>query len=274
MTMNYENKGKIAIRNSSYFEHNFGRYSLKGRILYNSRHEEPWVLSVHGARSDYAKSDTVTAGLRARGYSILGFNMSGHNPTSNISLEQTTLGNNVKETNMFYSYLDPQRKKKIIAYSLGATPALKILGTYLNQVDRVVLFGPALYPVQAYDKPFGEEFRKTISEPFSYRKNDVISNLAAFQGKLLLIKGEYDGLDPVTYSKQQGTSVGRVVIDNKTYYSPIPKEVIEMIYNAVSSEKREMIVVPGSDHGVVPWITNHPIEGALILDKVAEFLTS
>ncbi len=272
--MNRENKKISRLENSSYFEHNFGEYSLEGRILYNSRNKEPWVLSIHGARSDYTKSDTVTVGLRDRGYSILGFNMSGHNPASKISLEQTTLGNNVKETEVFYSHLDPQRKKKIIAYSLGATPALKTLGIHLDEVDRIVLFCPALYSARAYDKPFGEEFRRTISEPFSYRENDVIADIEAFQGKLLLIKGEYDALDPVAYGKPQGTSAGKVEIDNKGYYSPIPKEVMEMIYHAVSPERREMIIIPGSDHGVVPWIIDHPVEGALILDKIAAFLRS
>lgn len=262
------------VENSSYFEHNFGEYSLDGRILYNSRHEKPWLISVHGARSDYAKSDAVTVGLRKRGYSILGFNMSGHNPASKIYLGQTTLGNNVKETEVFYSYLDPQRKKKIIAHSLGATPALKILGMHLDEVDRIVLFGPALYSAKAYDKPFGDEFRRTISKPFSYRENDVIVNLEAFQGKLLLIKGEYDALDPAVHGKQEGISAGKVEIGNKKYYSPIPKEVIEMIYSAVPPERREIIIVPGSDHGVIPWIINHPVEGGLILDKIARFLDS
>lgn len=263
---------KSRLENSSYFEHNFGEYSLEGRILYNSRYEKPWLISVHGARSDYTKSDAVTVGLRECGYSILGFNMSGHNPASKIPLEQTTLGNNVKETEVFYSYLDPQRKKKILAYSLGATPALKILGMHLDQVDRIVLFGPALYSVQAYDKHFGEEFRRTTSKPFSYRENDVIANLEAFQGRLLLIKGEYDALDPAAHGKQEGISAGKVEIGNKRYYSPIPKEVIDMIYNAVPPQRREMIIVPGSDHGVVPWIIDHPVEGGLILDKIARFL--
>ncbi|MBI4079003.1 MAG: alpha/beta hydrolase [Candidatus Levybacteria bacterium] len=272
--MSYGNKEKLQLENSYYFKHHVGDYTLEGRILYNSGHQKPWVLSIHGARSDYSKSDTVTIGLRERGYSILGFNMSGHDPASNIPGEQTTLGDNVKESKAFYSYLDPQRKKKIIAYSLGATPALKILGMHLDEVDRIVLFGPAIYSAQAYDKPFGEEFRRTISKPFSYRENDVIVNLEAFQGKLLLIKGEYDGLDPVVYGKPQGTSAGKVEIDNKGYYSPIPKEVMEMIYYAVPPERREMVVVPGSDHGIVPWIVNHPAEGVLIVDKIAAFLKS
>lgn len=272
--MSYGNKEKSRLENSAYFAHQVGHYSLEARILYNNTHQKPWVLSVHGARSDYTKSDTVTVGLRERGYSILGFNMSGHSMASKIPVEQTKLGNNVKEAEAFYSYLDPKRKKKIIAYSLGATPALKIIGMHIDQIDRIVLFGPALYSTQAYDKNFGEEFRRTISKSFSYRENDVITNLEDFQGKLLLIKGEYDGLDPVVYGKPQGTSAGKVEIDNKSYYSPIPKEVMEMIYHAVPSKRREMVMIPGSDHGVVSWITNHPFEGALILDKIAAFLKS
>lgn len=270
--MNCENKKKSRLENSSYFEHNFGEYFLGGRILYNNNNDEPWVLSIHGGRSDYTKSDTVTVGLRERGCSILGFNMSGHNPDSKIPLEQTTLSNNVRETESFYSYLDQQRKKAILAYSLGATPALKILGMHLDQVCSIILFGPALYSAKAYDKHFGEKFRKTISEPFSYCENDVIANLETFQGKLLLIKGEFDGLNPVIYGKPQGTSAGEVEINNKNYYSPIPEEVIEMIYSAVPPERREKIIVSRCDHGVVPWITDHPVEGALILDKVAVFL--
>lgn len=272
--MNCEDKGHRLIGEDSYFENNFGSYSLRGRILYNTEHDQPWVLSVHGARSDYAKSDTVTAGVRDRGYSVLGFNMSGHNPGSNIALEQTTLGNNIRETEAFYSYLDKRRKKAIIAYSLGATPALKILDSHLDEVDRIVLFGPAVYSVHAYDKTFGEEFRKTTSKPFSYRGNDVIAKLEAFPGKLLLIKGEYDGLAPLAYGKPPGTSAGKVEIGGNVYYSPIPQEVIEMILSAITPERREMIVIPGSDHSVVPWITAHPTEGASILDRIAVFLQS
>ena len=260
--------------NSFYFEHNFDKYSLKARILYNESGDVPWVFSVHGARSDYTKSDAVTAGLRDRGYSILGFNMSGHNGTSKIPVEETTLGNNIRESSAFFSYLDPKRKKKIIAYSLGATPALKTLGNYIDQVDKIVLFGPGIYTAQAYNKQFGKEFRKIISTPFSYIKNDVVSILKDYKGELLLVKGQYDGLDPVIYDKPIGTSVGEVEINGKLRYSPIPKEVIEMIYKAVPARRRKLITLPGCDHGVVPWIVAHENEGASVLNDIALFLHS
>ena len=128
LLLNYDD----SLDNCLYFEHNFGEYALEGRILYNEQGEMPWVLSVHGARSDYTKSDVVTLGLRERGYSILGFNMSGHSVASKIPVESTTLGHNIREADAFYSYLHPQREKKLIAYSIGATPALKILEKNLD----------------------------------------------------------------------------------------------------------------------------------------------
>ncbi|MBI3289808.1 alpha/beta fold hydrolase [Candidatus Microgenomates bacterium] len=272
MNTNHEISANLSVDNRSYFKHNFGEYSLEARILNNEKGEKPWVFSVHGARSDYAKSDAITVGLQKRGCSILGFNMSGHNDASKISIEQTTLGNNIKEAEAFFSYLNPKTKKKIIAYSLGATPALKVLETHIDEVDRVVLVGPGIYSTQAYDKHFGEEFRSAISRPFSYRENEVIAILEAYKGKLLLIKGEYDGLDPVTHGKPIGTSAGEVEIGNQRYYSPIPKEVIEMIYNAVPSDRRKMVVINGCDHAVAPWIHDHPNEGKSLLDEMALFL--
>lgn len=268
-----KNPEYLRIINSEYFEHDFGMYSLHGRILYNGEREDPWVFSVHGARSDFAKSDTVTIGLRDRGFSILGFNMSGHNSDSKIPLEQTTLGNNVLETETFYSYLSHKRKKNVVAYSLGATLALKLLYSHADEIDTFVLFGPAIFSTHAYDKHFGREFKNTISTPFSYRENDVISSLKSFKGKLLIVKGEFDGLDPVAYGKPVGTSVGKFKIGAHNYYSPIPKEVIEKIFDAVSPGRRKMMIVPGSDHGVVPWIKSHPAEGASIMDKIADFMT-
>lgn len=227
MTTIRKNLGNLSGR-SSYFEHSFGEHSLHARILHNDNNEAPWVLSVHGARSDYAKSDAVTVDLRDRGYSILGFNMSGHSAASEIPVEQTKLDNNVEEAMAFYTYLDPHRKKKIIAHSLGSAPALKTIGEHIDQVDKVVLFGPAVYSAQAYDKHFGEEFRRVVSTPFSYRDNDVIPILEAYQGELLIVRGEYDGLDPVAYGK---SSCPMISVINKSKFLRIIKCRINCNYN-------------------------------------------
>ena len=257
---------------TEYFEEDFGDYSLEARIVYNQNHDKPWVLSVHGALSDFTKSNAVTFGLQERGFSQLGLNMSGHSPAGVLEPEQTTLGNNVHETAQFYEYLDDTRPTVVIASSLGGTPGLKLLEKHSDQIGKLILFYPGIYTRSAYDKHFGQEFRDAISEPYSYRDNDTIELLQAYKGDLLLIKGEYDGLDGEDYGKHAGGSAGTVTIDGAEYYSPIPKEVIDMVYDAVPEGRREMIEVPKCGHSVVLWMRDHPMEAEKLLDQIRDFL--
>lgn len=257
---------------AEYFQHSFGDYALEARILYNEVGEDPWILSIHGARADFTKSDAVAYGLQERGYSLLGINMSGHSRAGVLEPEQTTLGDNVREVETFFSYLDNGHKKTVIAYSLGGTPALKLLEAHADEIDRLVLFYPGVYSKDAYDKHFGAEFRDTITKPYSYRNNDTIELLRSFKGKLLLVKGQYDGLDPEKYGKPAGGSAGEVEVDGVTYYSPIPKEVIDLVYSAVPEDRREIIEVPNCGHSVVLYMRDHPTEAAELLDHIDAFL--
>lgn len=258
----------------TYFEHSFGSYTLEGRVLYNNASEEPWVFSIHGARADFTKSDAIAFGLQQRGYSLLGMNMSGHSKAGVLEPEQTTLGNNVHEAETFFGHLNSGRKKTVIAYSLGGTPALKLLEKHVDEIDKLVLFYPGIYTRNAYDKHFGVEFRDTITKPFSYRSNDTIELLQSFQGKLLLIKGQYDGLDPEEYGKPAGGSAGEIEIDSVTHYSPIPKEVIDMVYEAVPTDRRQLIEVPDCGHSVVLYMHDHPDRAEKLLNNIDTFLRS
>lgn len=259
---------------AAYFEHSFGDYALEGRILYGKSEEDPWILSIHGARADFTKSDAIAFGLQERGYSMLGLNMSGHSKAGVLEPEQTTLGHNVHEVETFFDYLDNGRKKTIIAYSLGGTPALKLLEKHADEIDKLVLFYPGIYSKDAYNKHFGAEFRDTITQPYSYRDNDTIELLRSFEGKLLLVKGQYDGLDPEAYGKPAGSSAGEVELDGTAYYSPIPKEVIDMVYNAVPEDKRQLIEIPKCGHSVVLYMRDHPTEAEELLDHIDTFLRS
>lgn len=256
----------------TYLEKNVGDYQLEGRILFNDQHEEPWILSVHGARGDYTKSNVVSFGLQQRGYSLLGLNLSGHSPAGVLTPGQTTLGNNIREAEIFFEELDPRRPKVIFGYSLGGTPALKLLEEHSDEIDKLVLFYPGVYPQAGYDKHFGTEFRAVISEPFSYRDNDTIELLRKFKGDLLLIVGQYDGLDPVAYGKPAGTSAGQIVVGGTTYYSPIPKEVIDMVFAAVPEDRRQRITIPNCDHFVLRWMREHPQQAEQLLDQIDAFL--
>lgn len=259
---------------AAYFEQPFDKYSLEGRILYSKDREEPWILSVHGARGDYTKADAISFGLQERGYSLLGMGMSGHSKAGVLAPEQTTLGNNIREVETFFDYLSDDHPKTVIGYSLGGTPVLKLLEKYADHIDKIVLFYPGIYSKDSYDKHFGQEFREVISQPFSYRNNDTIDLLRQFKGQLLLIKGQYDGLDPQEYGKPEGTSAGEIEVNDKKYYSPIPKEVIEMVYDAVPEGRRQLIEIPDCDHSVILWMREHPTESKQFLNELDEFLRS
>ena len=271
------NEGKLIFNEQppgkvEYVEMPFDGYELEGRILYNESRHDPWVLSIHGARADYTKSNAVSFGLQERGYSLLGLNMSGHGQAGALEPAQTTLANNITEAEAFFGELDSNRPKIVFGFSLGGTPALKLLDQHSDDIDKLVLFYPGIYAKDSYDRHFGDEFRSVISQPFSYRNNDVIEPLRSFKGDLLLVVGEYDGLDPEAYDKPAGTSAGEIDVDGKKYYSPIPKEVIDMVYDAIPEERRQRITIPDCDHSVILWMRDHPEQASTLLDQIDTFL--
>lgn len=260
--------------NAKYLTHDFGAYSSEARIVYNEAHEEPWVISIHGAKGDYTKNDLFTLGLCQRGYSVLSMTLSGHSVASGVAPEATSLGNNMREVETFFEYLDPKRKKIVIGYSMGGTSALNLLRKHAEEIEKLILFYPGIYDKAGYDKHFGSEFRYVISQPYSYRNNDTVELLRSFPGKVLLICGEYDGLDPVAYGKPAGGSAGEVEINGITYYSPIPKEVIDMIMDAAPEGRKQFIEVAGCDHVIAPRLREQPGKAEQLLDQMTAFLRS
>ena len=261
-------------KDAAYFEHDFNDYGLEGRIVYNTGRDSPRTLSIHGARADYTKSDPVTLALRDAGFSVLSFNMSGHSKAGVLENTATSLRNNIREAEAFYKYLDPEHPKTVIGYSLGGTPALKLLQEHGREIEKLILFYPGIYSADAYDLPYGEPFRAAISEPFSYRNNDTIKLLRDFGGKVLLVVGEYDGLDPEAHGKSRGGSAGEVEVGGTMRYSPIPKEVIDMIVATVPSKQLTYMEVPGCDHLVMKWMREHPKETQSLLRQITTFLRS
>lgn len=254
-----------------YVTESLSAYSVEGRILYNSSRDSPWVLSVHGARADYTKANAVSFGLQERGISLLGMNLSGHNDASPLPLEKTNLLNNIAEAEAFYKYLDRSQSKVLIGYSLGGTVALELLRRHADEVSHIILFYPGVYSKDAYDKNFGEAFSSVIRKPFSYRDNDILKVLDGYAGKLLVVKGQYDGVE----SAEPGKSAGEVVVDGKKHYSPIPKEVFDLLMAADMPQKnKRLIEVPGVGHSVILWMRENPRDAATLLDELAAFIRS
>jgi hypothetical protein len=259
---------------AAYFEHDFGSYKLEARILYNKKHEEPWVISIHGARGDFTKANGILFELQNSGYSILGMNLSGHSPASGVEPGKTSLAANIHEAEVFFSRLNPTRKKIVLGFSMGATSALSLLRNHAKEIEKLILFYPAVYDVAAYNKPFGDEFRAAISKPFSYRNNDTLELLREFSGKVMLIMGEFDGLDSSAYGKPVGGSVGTIELNGRTIYSPIPKEVIDTILKTVPKNNMKYVIVPGCDHSIVPRLALDTSMKNKLFYQIRQFLTS
>ncbi|HXH26372.1 MAG TPA: hypothetical protein VNG90_00590 [Candidatus Acidoferrum sp.] len=253
------------------FEHDFGAYSLEARILFNQARDWPWVMSIHGARADYTGANPTNFALQQHGISLLTPNLSAHNAASPIPLEAGTPQQNIDEASAFYQYLDPVRPKTLIAMSLGAVSALKILSQQLDEIDKVVLFGPAVYPVAAYDKHYVTELPPVL-RAVGYRDNDVIEPLSRFRGKLLLVKGEYDGLDATKWGKPAGHAAGEVEINGAKHYSPIPKEVIDMIIGAVPDGRARLLEIPGAGHSFNTWARQNPDKAPSFIAQIADFI--
>ena len=222
--------------------------------------------------SDYTKNNNVTFGLQERGISVLAPSLSGHNEISPIRLSQTSLARNIEESKTFYDYLESDRPKAVIGYSMGAASALEILKEHLDEIDRIVLFYPAVYPRAAYEQLFGEPFRDAIRRPFAYFENDLLDSLVDFRGKLLLIKGEYDGLK----ARQPGVSAGEVEVNGQKYYSPIPKDIMDLFSSPDTFPhcQHQFIEIPKCGHSVIAWIGENPQAGQQLLDILSHFLNS
>jgi pimeloyl-ACP methyl ester carboxylesterase len=256
-----------------YFEHDFGEYSLEARVLLNRRMEWPHVMWLHGANSDYSWANSLNFALHRMGVSILSPILSGHSKASPVALEDTNLGNNIAEAEAFFSYLDTDRPKVIMASSMGATAALKLLERHIDEIEKLVLFGPCVYDKNSYNQNFGEPFREVIRRPYSYLKNDTLRLLKKFSGKVLLIKGQYDGLDPKDFGLPDGGAVAHIMIDGQKRYSPVVPETIETIHNLVPAERLTFIEVPDADHGVLAWMRDHPDEADGLVGQVARFIS-
>ncbi|MBX8575204.1 alpha/beta hydrolase [Pseudomonas cichorii] len=263
-----------------YFSQAFEGYELEGRILANAASPDalPQVLAIHGARSDYSKLNGILYPLQASGVASLSFNLSGHNTTTDIQLADTSLGNNLQEALRFAACMGTHFDT-VIGHSMGGALALKVAEAHKASVRKIILFCPALYSDVAYQQPFGEPFKSAISVPYSFLDSSSLEFLNEFEGELLLVIGEFDGLESTAFGKVAGTSAGTVTIDQGTPHeriinSPIPYEVIEAIEKNLRPHTFRKFVLPGCDHAVSAWFRNNPEYARDLAQEISGFLNN
>jgi alpha-beta hydrolase superfamily lysophospholipase len=171
----------------------FDGYSLEGRFRWPAS-RRCGLLALHGARSDHRRLDPLLSPLQAAGVGSLAGDLSGHTEQSPLANIGTSLANNLREALQFSELLGPELDT-VFGHSLGGALAMKLAQQRRQTVRTLVLSGPALYPEAAYAVArFGPAFTRAISTPFGFMDSASLPFLRSFEGQVVLIVGEYDGL--------------------------------------------------------------------------------
>jgi pimeloyl-ACP methyl ester carboxylesterase len=258
-----------------FFAQTFAGYQLEGRVLADSAGETstPKVLAIHGARSDYSRLNAILHPLQALGIGSLSFNLSGHTHNADIALESTSLAQNLQEALQFADHLGGVLNT-VIGHSLGGALALKVAQAHRASVKRIVLICPALYAEAAWQQPFGPPFKRAISVPYGFLDSPSLKFLRTFDGEVLLVIGEYDGLQATAFGGIAGTSAGTLQIGARAINSAIPYEVIEAIEKSLAPHQLKKIVLPGCDHAVSTWLRENPPRAVELANEIARFINT
>lgn len=257
------------LEGACYFDQEIHGYQLEGRLL-TSEDALPGLFCIHGARSDYTKFNPLLSFLLKHGIGSLSFNMSGHNTASPLPLEATSLKMNLAECRAFYDALPACQT--VLGQSMGGALALKMAEAYADSVTRIILLCPAIYPEAAYGPHFGIPFRDAISTPFGFMDTTSIAFLRRFTGKVMLVMGEFDGLQATRFGMPAGRSAGTVMIDGRQCYSPIPQEVIHIIENTLPDDKLTKVTLAGCDHHISTWLRQDDAHASLLGQQIRDFL--
>ncbi|MDA8455858.1 alpha/beta hydrolase [Acidovorax sp. GBBC 3334] len=263
---------------AGYFEESFGEgpgaYALEARVLPaqgvpGGAAAGP-VFALHGARSDYTRLNPLLFWLQRHGVGSLACNLSGHGPASPLALGQTSLARNLQEARRFHAAMRPAAAV-VMGQSLGGALALKLAEGSAGAVRKLILVCPALYPEAAHAQPFGPAFTAAISQPFGFLDASSLGFLAGWDGEVLLVIGEYDGLRAGDHGQPDGRSAGTVLRDGVPHSSVIPYEAVEAIERAAAGRLRK-IVLPGCDHAVSRWLRGDPARVETLGRQVLAFL--
>lgn len=265
--------------NSGSFSLSFGSYELYGRKLSSSFPFICNVLAIHGARTNHLRLNPLLFPLQALGVGSVAIDLSGHTEDSPIPLGQSSLKNNLYEAIKFAEFFDGQFNV-VFGHSLGGALALKVAQKLVDKVHTLILSGPAIYPEAAYQiNEYGSEFKSVISKPYGYLDSESFEFLNNFNGNVILIVGEYDGLPAEQYGGEPGRSAGYVQIpfestDLGQVYSPIPLDVFKLIAES-SKGKFSRIIIENSDHKIFSYLERHRLVAEILaktlVDKIINF---
>lgn len=248
----------------------FDHYQQQARLLVPDTERAPPLFVVGGARSDFTRLNPLLYRLQALGIGSLTANLSGHSLVSEPGALEPSLIINREEARRFHQHI-AARCQTLVGHSLGASIALK-LAAQQPAVDKLILICPAVYPDCAHDAPFGPAFKAAISKPYGFLDCDSFEFLRQFQGRVLLVMGEFDGLNSQTHGQGAGTSAGTLWLAGAERYSPIPEEVTRALLKSVPPPHLECLLLSNCDHGIAAHLRTAPVVADQVAQTIAEFI--
>lgn len=248
----------------------FDGYRQQARLLLPDSERAPPVFVVGGARSDFTRLNPLLYRLQQQGIGSLTGNLSGHSLASEPGAKDASLASNLQEALRFHQHLD-SRSDTLIGHSLGGAIALKLAAQRPN-VRKLVLICPAVYPDAAHNAPFGPAFTAAIRKPFAFLDCNSYAFLRQFQGRVLLVIGEYDGLNSRLHGQGAGTSAGIRRMAGVERYSPIPEEVTHSLLRSVPTPHVECLMLTDCDHGIAAHLRDRPEVADQVAQAVGAFI--
>ena len=204
------------------FEIPFGPALLRGdRYAAQCR-----TFVLHGAgKSSRERFGRLRRGLNDNGIPSASFDFIGHGETGG-SLLGSTLHERTDQAAAVIRHTG-REPLTLIGASMSGYTAVRL--TEVFAVDNMVLLVPAVYTARAYDLPFGPAFSAAIRTPGSWQESDALAILSRFEGNMLIVAAESDGV--------------------------IPREIPERLFAAATkANTRHLHIVPGSGHlSLFPW---------------------
>lgn len=202
----------------------------------------PSALYLHGAgKATKERGLPIMEHLAEAGLSTFAFDFSGHGASTGL-MEQSSLKKRVKEAEAALPFLDRTKPITVIGSSMGGHVSLELLKRH-PEINNVALFYSAVYSAEAFDVPFTEAFSEIIRQPKSWERNDVLDALERYEGNLLIVAGELDQV--------------------------VPREVTDLIYtSAEHALKREVIVIPGAEHLLLPVLMENKELFDAVINKI------
>lgn len=253
-----------------FIEESFDGYCQQARLLVPGQERAAPVFVVGGARSDFTRLNPLLYRLQQQGIGSLTGNLSGHSQAAEPGARDASLASNLAEALRFHRHLDA-RSDTLVGHSLGGAIALK-LAAQRPSVRKLVLICPAVYPDAAHTAPFGPAFTAAIRKPFAFLDCDSYAFLRQFQGRVLLVIGEYDGLNSKVHGQGAGTSAGVRCMAGVERYSPIPEEVTHSLLRSVPAADVECLMLTDCDHGIAAHLRERPAVADLVAQAVGAFI--